>query len=329
MYEVRVIALPLLILVSLLLAARSTTVSESAIESFSVTPTASPLPAETTLLVTGDVMLGRFVNMQAVRKNDFFWPWQNMADLVSAADLAFINLESPIIKSCPVTAEGMKFCGDIRHIAAMKQAGVDIASLANNHAENYGVDGFQQTKTLLNEQGIATVGTGSLVVQEVRGTRFGFLGYNDVETQWQHAVTKADPGLIQKDIIEAKQAAAVVAVMFHWGGEYHERPTQRQQELAYAAIDAGADLVLGNHPHWVQTTEEYNGKLIVYSHGNFIFDQNWSRKTSEGIVGKYTFTGSELTGVEFVPVIIEHNAQPRVADEEEKGSILSVVERAQ
>ena len=91
------------------------------------------------------------------------------------------------------------------------------------------------------------------------------------------------------DIQALKRQVDFVIVAFHWGIEYTALPTQEQRGIAHQAIDAGADLILGNHPHWVQATEKYQGKYITYAHGNFVFDQMWSQETREGVVGKYTF----------------------------------------
>ncbi|KKR09887.1 MAG: SH3 type 3 domain protein [Microgenomates group bacterium GW2011_GWA2_39_19] len=131
---------------------------------------------------------------------------------------------------------------------------------------------------------------------------------------------------IAHDINIAKENASVVVVSFHWGVEYKDQPTKRQEALAHLAVDSGADLIIGNHPHWYQPIEVYKNKVIVYSHGNFIFDQMWSQRTREGVVGKYTFSGSNLVDVEFVPVVIENFGQPRLATEEEKNKILTHME---
>jgi poly-gamma-glutamate synthesis protein (capsule biosynthesis protein) len=111
--------------------------------------------------------------------------------------------------------------------------------------------------------------------------------------------------------------------MYHWGVEYTSVPTQEQIDLAHLTVDAGADLVLGNHPHWVQGTETYKNKFIVYGFGNFIFDQMWSQETREGVVGKFLFNSSGLKSVSFYPIIIEDYWQPRFANKEEAAKILN------
>ncbi len=109
----------------------------------------------------------------------------------------------------------------------------------------------------------------------------------------------------------------VLAVALHWGAEYVSLPQRSPGiaeddpvEIAHLAVDAGADLVIGNHPHWVQAVELYKGKFIAYAHGNFIFDQMWSYETRVGVIGRYTFYDDVLVGVEFIPTLIENYAQP-------------------
>lgn len=232
-----------------------------------------------TLVSTGDVIPARSVNFGATKKNNFRWPFEKTADILRSADVTVINLETPLIKNCPVTNEGMIFCGDGRNIEGLVYAGVDVASLVNNHIENQGIKGVEETVRLLESQNIISV-ISNPTYKDFRDLQFAFLGYNDLEP----------PGIEKEKIIrevgDARKNASVVVVSIHWGNEYTSMPSARQNELAHLAVDAGADLVLGNHPHWIQPVEIYKDKLIVYAHGNFIFDQMWSEKTKEGVVGR-------------------------------------------
>jgi poly-gamma-glutamate synthesis protein (capsule biosynthesis protein) len=114
----------------------------------------------------------------------------------------------------------------------------------------------------------------------------------------------------------------VVIVQYHWGTEYITPPEERQKSLGRLTIDSGADLVIGNHPHWIKPIEFYKGKLITYGHGNFVFDQEWSQKTKEGVVGKYTFDGRDLVDVEYMPVEIINYGQPYFLEGSKKKQIL-------
>lgn len=274
-----------------------------------------------TLIVTGDVIPARSVNFQATQRKNFLWPFEKTAYVLKSTDMTFINLETPLIKNCRLTQEGMRFCGSDKHIEGLKFAGVDIASLANNHSANYGKEGIDETKKLLEENGISVTGLNGTAYKEIEGVKFAFLGFNDIEKT--PPVSSAEEEKIKNEINEARGNADVVIVQFHWGTEYVTAPEQRQRYLGKLAIDSGADLVIGNHPHWIKPVEFYRNKLITYAHGNFVFDQEWSQKTKEGVVGKYTFYGKDLIDAEFLPVEIKDYGQPYFLEGEKKQKILN------
>src|SRR3989338_5620161 len=276
-----------------------------------------------TVIATGDIIPARTVNFEILRHKDFNWPYLKSNQLTQAADITFANLESPEIKSCPVTNEGMIFCGDYRNIEGLKFAGIDVISLANNHAGNYGEEGVKETIDHLKNAGIETTGTAlsNLVIKDIRGIRFAFLGFNDISKN-QPGISDVDEEKIKNDIREAEKQAKIVIVSFHWGVEYRDQPDERQKYLGHLAVDAGADLVIGNHPHWIQPVEIYKDKLIIYAHGNFVFDQEWSIKTKLGVVGKYTFYDNQLIDVEFFPLQIENYGQPNLLTGDKKQIIL-------
>lgn len=261
-----------------------------------------------TLLVTGDVMLARSVNKRTTNSKDFTWPFLNVADVLQQADITYINLETPLIANCSVTDEGMRFCGDLRNIEGLIFAGVDIANIANNHIYDQGENGAAETANLLKKNIIIPVGLSGAATKDIDGYRFAFLGYNDVDYSSGRVIV--DEEKIEKEIFDARTKSDIVIVQFHWGNEYTTKITDRQKHLAHLAIDSGADLVIGNHPHWIQPIEIYKEKLIVYSHGNFIFDQEWSKNTKLGVVGKYTFYEDKLIDVEFLPIEIVNYGQP-------------------
>lgn len=276
-----------------------------------------------TIIATGDIIPARSVNFQILQHKDFNWPYLKTYPLTQNADITFANLESPQIAKCPVTNEGMVFCGDWHNVEGLKFAGIDIVSLANNHAGNYGSEGVKETVGHLKTAGIDATGTtlSNLAIKDVRGVKFAFLGFNDISKD-QPGISNVNEEKIKSEIARARTQAKIVVVTFHWGIEYQDQPDARQKSLGHLAIDSGADLIIGNHPHWIQPVEIYKGKLINYAHGNFVFDQQWSLKTKQGVVGKYTFYGNQLIDAEFVPVIIEDFGQPRLANTDEKTAIL-------
>ena len=273
------------------------------------------------LLVTGDVIPARSVNYQATVRNDFLWPYRNIAETVKSADITFINLETPLIPNCPITQVGMVFCGSDKHIEGLLLMGVDVASIANNHAGNAGVKGLGETIQLLEKNKIEVTGDVTAVFKKVKGVTFGFLGFNDISGGIT-GIEAAQFERIKSSIEETRKNADAVVVMFHWGAEYRAQPDSRQIELAHYTIDSGADLVASNHPHWVQPVELYNGKVIMYAHGNTIFDQEWSEKTKQGVLGKYIFAGKELVDIEYIPIGLRNYGEAFIAEDLLKDSIL-------
>lgn len=280
-----------------------------------------------TIIATGDIIPARSVNFQINQRNNPKWPLEKTAEFISSADLTFSNLETPLLKNCPLTNEGMIFCGSDKNVEGLLTGGVDVVSLANNHAGNHGTVGVVETADLLNNRGIDVTGTeyNNLVVKEIKGVKFAFLGFNDISKP-QAGISNADEEKIKAEIALAKKQAVVV-VIYHWGVEYRDQPDERQKYLGRLTIDAGADLVIGNHPHWIQPIEIYQGKLITYAHGNFIFDQEWSQATKEGVVGKYTFYGKDLIDVEYFPVKIVDYGQPYFLEGEDRQRILDEMEK--
>ncbi len=301
-------------------------VSAATVESISIAqsvPSRGRFPDEWSIIATGDIIPARSVNAQTVARNDFTWSWKHIAPLTSQADITLINLESPLLANCPVTQEGMVFCGDARHVDGLVFAGVDIANLANNHSANYGQKGIEETVANLSSHSIQTIGMGNAAVRTINTTRVAFLGFNDIYGSTP-PISWAENANMKNQIQQVKQNADIVVVSLHFGEEYTATPSVRQMELAHAAVDAGADLVIGNHPHWIQTVEVYNNKWITYAHGNTIFDQMWSRETTLGVLGVYTFSGKILADVAFIPTQIASYGQPSIiTDSGQKEAIRS------
>jgi len=268
-----------------------------------------------TLVATGDVIPARSVNYKMVTYGDFLYPWRRTADFLRATgDIRLINLEAPLIDGCPVTTEGMTFCGDPRAVQGLQYAGVSTACMANNHAGNYGFQGIDETRQHLRAAGIGWCGWNAVDTKVVRGLRFAFLAYNTVGQRFDDAQAR-------RDIQAARHSADVVIVSVHWGKEYVSVPETAPgiadddpRQVGHWIIDSGADLVIGNHPHHVQGVELYHGHLITYAHGNFIFDQMWSLETRQGVVGVYTFYGTRLVAVRYKPVMIDDYSQPHWAN---------------
>jgi len=283
-----------------------------------------------TLLVTGDVIPARGVDYFASVRHDFLWPFRPTAAYTKNADITFINLETPLFTGCPVNPNsGFTFCGDSRFVNGLNLMGADVANLANNHLTNYGAQGVTATEQLLNSHGILTTGEGPVAVINVRGIRFGFIGFNGVGRAIDRVALKAG-------IERARQQADIVVVQFHWGKEYERQPMPDKGVptpddpvvIGHLAIDEGADIVIGNHPHWYQGIEIYKGKLIQYANGNFVFDQMWSEETREGVIATYTFYGTQLVAATWKAYRIYDYGQPVFMNDKDSAHVLQTMEAA-
>ncbi|MBI4058311.1 CapA family protein [Candidatus Gottesmanbacteria bacterium] len=378
--------------------------------------TNTQIPATTnlvwSLVITGDVIPSRVTNLKMVERNDFSWPFVNIAGILKDADLTLINLESPLLANCPVTNEGFTFCTDARFRETLKDAGVDVANLANNHTLNYGWEGLGETEEHLDAVGIETTGytatssfwesrlpknsqdrrvtlesnpgsdqddvdpgqtrmtkegefqpnntnacekdiyCSKLVIKQIdiceinrlrnltqnraiaqncdndgMTIKVGFLGYNAVGQ-------RIDRVTVQKQIKQANKLSDILIVSVHWGKEYVREPQadlslapDDPKELGKLLVDWGADIVVGNHPHWIQGMEWYKDKPIFYALGNTIFDQEWSEETKRGVLVKLFFRGKELLKeqTKFISIGIRDYGQAYVLEGEEKQIIENLI----
>lgn len=280
------------------------------------------------LISTGDIGLVRDVNYRIQQKKDPNYPFLFIADYLRNADLTVINLEGPLIKNCPIILDGFTFCGESSNTAGLTFAGIDGASLANNHTSNYGPDGLTQTVNTLNSVGIVPFGiTDEIQYKTIKNKRIALVGFVELGNNWG-GLNNATPENVSNLIQKAKQNSDIVITSFHWGIEYTYIPTDNQVTLAHLAIDNGADIVLGNHPHFIQINEIYKNKFITYAQGNTIFDQDWSQETREGVIYKFVYRNGKFTKIDEKYTIIEDNSQPRFATEEEAKLIQQKIERS-
>ena len=243
-------------------------------------------------------------------------PFRKIAPLLSAADIAFVNLESPFSDRGSYRETGLIFHAAPETIAGLQLAGVSIASTANNHSRDCGPHGVEFTVSWLRSHGIAPLGTSESeavthrgVVLVRKGIRFGFLGYtyDQQNGNWRDIdsrIALADLDALCSDVAALRRRADVVIVSMHHGIEYMPKPSKAQIAFAHAAIDAGASLVIGHHPHVVQPAERYRNGLIFYSLGNFVFDQYQREATQHGEVVQISFLGSKILAEHIMPVKI-------------------------
>jgi poly-gamma-glutamate synthesis protein (capsule biosynthesis protein) len=277
------------------------------------------------VLATGDIMPSRLVD-QWIRRHGADHLFVKVNDALQSADLVLANLEAPLAARCRLATTGNTFCGIPAVARAMASAGIDVVTLENNHIDNYGRGGLSETKHHLEAAGIDFATASRMAVREVRGLTIGVLAFNGVGRRF-------DCLQIRQRIQQSRPLVDLLLVAFHWGKEYVSLPEQcpvtapdDPRLIGRIAIAHGADLVIGNHPHWVQGVEFWNGRLITYSHGNFVFDQFWSTETRQGVIGKYTFFDTTLIAAEFLPVFIDESAQPRLVTGCEGAPILRRME---
>lgn len=269
-----------------------------------------------TILLVGDIMLNRGVEYMVKKKGegDFRWPFLKIAEYLSEADLLFGNLEGPISDKGTRVDNIYSFRAEPKSIEGLKYADFDILSLANNHAFDYGREALEDTFLRLREAGIDYLGFGSPVIKEIRETKIAFLAYTNLGSPFW-GINWADwnnPEEIKKDIEETKNKAAVLIVSLHAGKEYSLEPNQFQIDFSKAAIEAGADLVIGHHPHVIQRSEKYKNGYIFYSLGNFVFDQGFSEKTMKGLLLEVIIEKGEIKEVNPKEIKINNFFQPEI-----------------
>lgn len=235
------------------------------------------------IMFVGDIMVGRYVET-LIDKNGFDYMFASVTPMFMDT-ITIGNLEGPIPATHQHTSNlGFQFSFRKDIIEKLSDIGLDAVSLANNHGYDHGVAGYENTKKVLNEVGIAYFGNYKNTVSdyfetELGGNRVIVFGINVIVDNFDRklAVDRV------KDLSEKNPNALLVAFM-HWGNEYDVVHNEYQEQLAHDLIDNGVDVIIGAHPHVVQDVGYYKGVPIYYSLGNFVFDQYFSKNTQEGMV---------------------------------------------
>jgi poly-gamma-glutamate capsule biosynthesis protein CapA/YwtB (metallophosphatase superfamily) len=289
-----------------------------------------PEPAKRiTLMFTGDINLGRCVASTSIRAADYTHPFKYVAERLSTADITVGSLDGTLSDASPVQAcpQSMNLIGPPNMVQGLQLAGFDVITIATNHVKDCGEKGFFcdnesffDTINTLLQAGIQPVGGGATlsearrpVVIEKQGVRFAFLAINQINARvW---ATEDKPGVaplstetieqVRADIVAAKSLADVVIVLPQWGTEYSAQPDPIQREWAREMINAGASMVVGNHPHIIQPRESFPNGTVFYALGNFVFDQGQNFRR-EGIVMQATFHGAQLESIQLMPVDINY-----------------------
>jgi poly-gamma-glutamate synthesis protein (capsule biosynthesis protein) len=283
-----------------------------------------------TLALTGDVMLGRGVN-QALRHHGPAYPWGDLLPWLTGADLTVVNLECVIAQGGHPWSRWPKvfhFRADPIAVTALKQAGINCVTLANNHVLDFETDALREMVMLLRRAGIAFTGAGCdlaearrPVVLEARGLRVGILAFTDNEPGWAAtpdapgtnyipiALNDAAMGPVREGIAQARSAGAdLVVFTIHWGPNMIQRPSTAFRSFAHAIIDAGADLFLGHSAHIFQGIELHRGRPIIYDAGDFVDDYAVDPKLRNdwGLLFQLEADRAGFHRIELTPLVISH-----------------------
>ncbi|MEK7555983.1 MAG: CapA family protein [Patescibacteria group bacterium] len=275
----------------------------------------------------GDMMFDRGVESHILRyggENQDF-PFEKIQAYLKTFDVLFGNLEGPVSDKGADEGSVYSFRMSPAVALALARAGFSVVSVANNHIGDFGKEAMTDTFRRLDDASIVYSGGGKTSaeaynpkVMSVRGTRISFLAFSEFGKNYLEAKDfEAGIALISRESLQtsialAKEVSDVVVVSFHFGDEYEPEPNDYQKETARLAIDLGADIVVGHHPHVVEPLERYKEGYIAYSLGNFIFDQNFSRETMEGAVLEVLLRGTRIAGVKLTPIRLNAHFQPEL-----------------
>ncbi|UPK76685.1 CapA family protein [Nocardioidaceae bacterium SCSIO 66511] len=291
----------------------------------------------TTVTVVGDIMLGRRVGEQLTAADDPAAVFRPLARRLASADVTVGNLESTLSDAGAPTQGDDSFAAEPSVRRGLRLAGFDVLDVANNHLGDYGVPALRTTLARIESTGVEYVGAGANraeartpVVREVDGVRIGFYATDSIgETP---GATARSPGTnrldmpprtgpldraalreISADLRRLDRRVDTVIVMPHWGTQYTHVPEPSQRRAAAAFVRAGADVVAGGHPHWVQPIERAPNAVVAYSLGNFVFDMDFMRKTQEGVFLEIVLWDGEVVSADPVPYVIGDDFAPRIA----------------
>ncbi len=307
------------------------------------TPTQAP-PPQITLLFTGVIVPARCVQSAIDARGDAEYIYAEVRETISSADLAVGTLNTSLSDLSTHTGciETYVLVSDSRSALAAANAGFDMMSVATNHIKNCNGAScgdsynraFLDTLDNLRLNNILPVGAGvnqedalQTVVVEVKGIRFGFVSLGMVEPiafagEDSPGIAQLTDENLKAAIANARSEADVVIAMPHWGPEDTSEPNSYQLHFAQVAVEAGADVVVGNHTHVVQAIQQINGIDVFYGLGNFVFDQTWDLAHQQGVMLQLNFAGAEYTGYDFIPTHVDGDGTVHIAGSEEAAAIL-------
>ena len=260
---------------------------------------------------------------------------KNVRSIFEEDDLTIVNMEGTLTEETTRVEKQFAFKGDPDYVKILTSSSVEAANVANNHSHDYGEKSFQDTVNILETNGIRTFGYDNVAIMEIKGIRVGMFGIYELDDHLERIPQ------VKKDIAKLKeQQADIIVAVFHWSNELVTVPDENQVTLAHLAIDEGADVVVGHHPHVVQGIEKYKGKIIAYSLGNFCFGGNTHPTEMDTFIfqQKFVLNGAKnITASEYhvIPCRVSsettyNNYQPTpLTGEEAKETMHKIQERSQ
>lgn len=274
-------------------------------------PDVSPMVAEPQahVVFVGDMLFDRYIRTTMENRGEDFI-FSCLGGLLENADIVVGNLEGPITQFPSVSATStvgdpynMTFTFAPQTAKLLKRNGISAVNIGNNHILNFGWAGYESTLQYLNAAGLGyfgdVYGRTYVYAKEIQGVRIDLINYSEFGGSSRATIA---------GITAAREAGQMPIVYAHWGEEY-AMATEMQKKLAHEFIDAGAELVVGSHPHVVQEHDVYQGKHIYYSLGNFIFDQYWDKSVRKGLLIDVTFTKNGVESVREIPVELQRDGR--------------------
>ncbi len=323
--SVRMVSLIMIIYADIAVAAP--TKADGIVDAAHESSASAPQSVETSILCTGDIMLVGSAK-PIIEQRGVDYPFDGIRSIIKAADLAIGNLEMPLgLTGAPMPEKDFTFIGEPKLAGGIANAGFDVLALANNHMGDYGDEALLETLEVLSANNLRYCGAGpdlqtarQPAIVKSRNAHIAVLAYSKTYP-FEFFAGEGDPGTVNgiaeifvPDIKTARQRADLVVVSFHWSGELVTEPREYQEWLGRLAIDAGADLVFGHHPHVVQGIEVYRGKIIAYSLGNLVFGSGSENKHT-GAILRVTFEDGETKRGEIIPINVDNREvqfQPRI-----------------
>ena len=226
--------------------------------------------------------------LQCVEEYGYDYFFQNVRQLFESDDLTIVNLEGPLTNSDKAKQHGYVFKADPECVKILTDSSVELCNLANNHSLDYGTEGLKDTARVLQENGVGYCGFTEAWNATIKGVRVTALGF----TKWDNTDEE-----VYRMVSEARENCDLLIVNMHWGWERQHKQCEAQEYMGRLAIDAGADLVIGTHPHVYQGIEKYKGRYIVYSLGNFCFAGNANPKDKRCLIFQQTFSFNPGMGI--------------------------------